>query len=57
MTIRRWLPLLLVAVVLAVDLSFYSRTHEADALVIGGLIAALGVIWLVLVKPWRGGWP
>lgn len=57
MTIRRWLPLILVLVILGVDASFWARTRETDALLIGGMIAALGVLWLVLVKPWRGGWP
>jgi len=52
--IARLAPLLIVVVLVIVDVSFYRRTHEWDALVMLGVLLAIGLAYLLIAKPWQG---
>lgn len=50
----RLAPLGLIAVLLLVTWSYFKRTGEWDALVMMAVLLGIGIIYCVVVEPWKG---
>jgi len=52
--LARLAPLAIIAVLIAVDVSFYRRTGEWDALVFLAVLVGIALVYLFVAKPWQG---
>jgi len=52
--LARLAPLALIALLIVLDVSFYRRTGEWDALVFLAVLLGVALVYCLIAKPWQG---